>query len=68
MRANFFVQDNRAMTIKDLSELCMKFGLMCQKYALCSLYSRLDRPLTFHIVQRVCRRPSYHDLHPESPR
>ena len=68
MRANIFVQDNRAMTIKDLSELCMKFGLMCQKYVLCSLYSRLDRPLTFHIVQRVCRRPSYHDLHPESPR
>ena len=56
------------MTIKDLSELCMKFGLMCQKYVLCLLYSRLDRPLTFHIVQRVCRWPSYHDLHPESPR
>ena len=26
------VQDNRAMTIKDLAEMTMKFGLMCQKY------------------------------------
>ncbi|TFK83938.1 hypothetical protein K466DRAFT_497500 [Polyporus arcularius HHB13444] len=27
---SFMSVDNRAMTIKDLSELCMKYGLMCQ--------------------------------------
>ena len=25
------LQDNKAMTIKDLAEMTMKYGLMCQK-------------------------------------
>lgn len=33
------LQDNKAMTIKDLAEMTMKFGLMCQKYVYCYLYA-----------------------------
>lgn len=33
-RTPILFQDNKAMTIKDLAEMTMKYGLMCQKYVL----------------------------------
>ena len=30
-------QDNRAVTVKDLGVLCMKYGLVCQKCVMSSL-------------------------------
>lgn len=34
------LQENRAMTIKDLAEMTLKYGLMCQKYVLPPSFAR----------------------------
>ena len=50
------------MTIKDLAEMTMKFGLMCQK-SVSSEHSYIMPTLTRTFFQRVCCRASHHNVH-----
>jgi hypothetical protein len=65
---SFLSVDNCAMTIKDLAEMCMSFGLSCQRYLMCATCWQLSLTPFFlspFNCQRVRGRPSDHIFHPE---
>ena len=55
------------MTVKDLSELGMKYGLMCQKCVVQHLPCYLADRNADYCLQYVRRGPGHHDVHPEPP-
>lgn len=57
-------QDNKAMTIKDLAEMTIKYGLMCQKCVCLSLTPDMVTHVLMY-AQCIRGRPGHHHIYPQ---